>query len=494
MLVQRRSVRSRVSAWVAVALLATGCASLSRPATAPGSPGSALVQHLKFPPLELAIPRVGRGVQRRVLPNGTVLYLASDRSLPVFKAHALFRAGSLYEDPARPGAAQFTASQLRSGGTEGMSFAALNDELEVLGISIETGVSSEAMSVTLSALAKDADRALAFLADILRRPAFDPTPLETYRGRVVEDLRRVAENPSRLMMQEFSRVMYTEAHPSGRPLTPAQAKAIQREDLLAHFRRFVRPDNMFLAVVGDFSADELAAKVEGRLGDWAGGGRLDLPPLPAVEPRFARSVYVVPRNLTQSSVVVGHFGVRRSNPDRYAIEIMDMILGGGGFSSRIMERVRTEEGLAYAVSSSFPTSTRDVGLFRVTLQTKNGNVPRAVGAVLDEMARMRDTPVTPTELNGAQEAILNSFVFRFTSRFSIVTQLLGLEFDDYPRDHLETLLDRYRAVTREDVQRVARQYLRPDVATILVVGDVMHMDGALAAFGPVSRLPVPAVE
>ncbi len=494
MLVQRRGARSQISSWLALALLATGCAAVSGPAAAPRSPGSALVQHLKFPPLELAIPRVGREVQRRVLPNGIVLYLASDRSLPVFKAYALFRAGSLYEDPARPGVAQFTASQLRSGGTEGMSFEALNDELEVLGISIETGVSTEAMSVTLSALAKDADRALAFLADILRRPAFDPTPLETYRGRVAEDLRRVAESPSRLMMQEFGRVMYTEAHPAGRPLTPAQAKAIRREDLLAHFRRFVRPDNMFLAVVGDFSADELAAKVEGRLGDWAGRGRLDLPALPDVEPRFARSVYIVPRTLTQSNVVVGHFGIRRSNPDRYAIEIMDMILGGGGFSSRIMERVRTEEGLAYAVSSSFPTSTRDVGLFRVTLQTKNANVPRAVGAVLDEMARMRDTPVTPAELNGAQEAIINSFVFRFTSRFSVVTQLLGLEFDDYPRDYLETLLDRYRAVTREDVQRVARQYLRPDVATILVVGDMTHIDGALAAFGPVSRLPVPAGE
>jgi len=495
MLTRRRGVPSRISSWLALAILVGGCAVAgSGQQAALRSPGSALVQQMSFAPLELAIPRVGREVERRVLSNGLVLYLATDRSLPVFKAYALFRAGSLYEEPSKPGVAQFTASQLRSGGTDVMSFAALDEELEVLGISIEAGVSSETISVSMSALAKDADRALELFADILRRPAFDATPLETYRGRVTEDLRRVAENPSRLMMQEFSRVMYTEAHPSGRPLTSAQARAIRREDLLAHFRRFLRPDNMFLAVVGDFSVDELAAKVQDRLGDWSAGNPLDLPTLPAVAPRFERSVYLVPRDLTQSSVVLGHFGIRRSNPDRYAIQIMDMILGGGGFSSRIMERVRTEEGLAYSVSSSFPTTTRDIGLFRVTVQTKNDNVPRAVRTILDEMTRMRDSLVTPTELTGAKEAIINSFVFRFTSRFSVVTQLLTLEFDEYPPDYLDTLLDRYRAVTSADVQRVARQYLRPDETTVLVVGDTAQIEPALAAFGPVSRLPVPTAE
>jgi len=492
---QRDGPPPRISIWLALAVLLSGCALAgSNQRTALGSPGSALVQRMRIPALELTIPRVGREVERRVLPNGLVLYLASDRSLPVFKAYALFRAGSLYEEPSRPGAAQFTASQLRSGGTEVMPFAALNEELEVLGFSVESGVSSEAISLNMSALAKDADRALDLFADIVRRPAFDAAPLETYRGRVAEDLRRVAENPSRLMMQEFSRVMYTEDHPSGRPLTPAQARAIRREDLLDHYRRFIRPDNMFLAVVGDFSVDELAAKVQQRLGDWSARGSLGLPAVPAVAPRFERGIFVIPRDLTQSNVVLGHFGIRRSNPDRYAIQVMDIILGGGGFSSRIMDRVRTEEGLAYSVFSSFPVGTRDIGLFRVTVQTKNENVPRAVRSILDEMARMRESTVTPAELAGAKEAIINSFVFRFTSRFSVVTQLLTLEFDEYPPDYLDTLLDRYRAVTREDVQRVARQYLRPDDTTILVVGNTAPIEPALTAFGPVSRLPVPVTE
>jgi len=449
---------------------------------------------MTFPPLQLSIPRVGREVERRVLPNGLILYLASDRSLPVLHAHAVLRGGSLYEGAARPGLAQFTASQLRSGGTVLMPAEALNEELEVLGVSIESSVSSETISLTMNGLARNADRSLEFLAQMIRRPAFVAAPIETYRGRVIDDLRRVPDNPARLMMQEFARTMYTEAHPLGRPLTAAQARAIRPEDLMEYWRRFIRPDNMFLAVVGDFSVDELTAKVEAQFGDWTAAGPLEFPPLPTVEPRFEAGVSVLSRDVTQSNVVLGHFGIDRTNPDRYAIQLMDIILGGGGFSSRIMERVRTEEGLAYSVASSFPTSTRDVSLFRVTVQTKNESVPRAVRAILEEMERMRERPVGVGELEGAKEAIINSFVFRFTSRFSVVTQLLMLEIDGYPPNHFETLLDRYRAVTREDIQRVARTYLHPDAVNIVIVGNAAQFESAMSAFGPVRHLASPAVE
>jgi predicted Zn-dependent peptidase len=201
-------------------------------------------------------------------------------------------------------------------------------------------------------------------------------------------------------------------------------------------------------------------------------------------------VYIVPRGIAQASLALGHFGIKRTNPDRYAIELMDLILGGSGFTSRIMERVRTEEGLAYSVGTSFPTTSPDISLFRATLQTKNENVPRAVSAILEEMARIQKDPVTPQELERAKEAITNSFVFRFSSRFVTVVQLLTLEFDGYPSDYFETLLDRYLAVTAADIQRVARQYLRPDASTIVVVGDATKFESAMGTFGPVHRLPV----
>ncbi len=478
-----------------LACVLVGCATEGRtPQGQLRSPGSALVREMVFPPLQLTIPRVGREVQRRVLPNGLVLYLASDPSLPVLNAYAVLRAGSLYEAPASPGVAQFTASQLRAGGTATLSPEALNEELEVMGVSIESAVSSETISVTLNALAKDADRALQLFAEMIRHPAFDPRPLDTYRGQVIEDLRRLADSPSRLAAREFARITYTEKHPLGRPLTPAQARAVQRESLLAFHRQFVRPDNMYLAIVGDFSVEELEAKIRTQFGGWNADGPRDLSPLPRVDPRSERGVYTLARDLTQSNVILGHFGIDRTNPDRFAIQIMDYILGGGGFTSRIMERVRTEEGLAYSVSSSFPTSTRDISLFRVTVQTKNENVPRAVGVILEEMRRLQEYPVTAEELRGAKDAFINSFVFRFSSRFRTVTQLLTLELDDYPPDYYETLLDRYRAVTVEDIRRVAGRYLRPDATTILTVGDVSKFEAAMKAFGPLHRLPTPTTE
>jgi len=484
------AARCQLSAILLPFLILFGCASDGPSKHGPRqSPGSELVRRMSFPPLQVTVPRVGREVERRLLDNGIILYLAEDRSLPVLDAYAVFRAGTLYEPTSRPGLAQLTASQLRNGGTQRLAFDALNEELEVFGASIEASVSGEAISLSLSALAQETDRVLQIFAEVIRLPAFHPEPLQTAKGRITEDLRRLADSPPRLLAREFNRTMYTEAYPLGRPLTPAQVEAIRREDLEAHHRRFFHPNNMMLAVAGDFRREEMAAKIEALFGTWP-TATLDLPALPEVRTRFERGVYILPRALAQASLALGHFGIKRTNPDRYAIEIMDLILGGSGFSSRIMERVRTEEGLAYSVGTSFPTTSRDISLFRATVQTKNENVPRAVSAILEEMTRIQKEPVTPEELEQAKEAISTSFVFRFTSRYGTVVQLLTLEFDGYPPDYYETLLDRYRAVTAADIQRVARQYLHPDASTIVVVGDATKFESAMTAFGPVRRLSV----
>jgi predicted Zn-dependent peptidase len=489
-MIRRRSRRTPLPVLIVAFVLLSGCATGVPVGQGPRqSPGAELVRRMTFPPLQIAIPRVGRDVERRVLPNGIVLYLAEDHSLPLLDAHAVFRAGRLYEATHRPGVAQFTASQLRNGGTTRLPAETLNEELEVLGASVETSVSPEAISISLSSLAKDRDHALELFGEVIRHPAFETGALQTSKGRVIEGLRRLAENPPQLLAREFARKLYTEAHPLGRPLTPTQVEAIQPEDLRDYYRRFFHPNNMMLAVVGDFRREEMLAKIQALFGDWPSRS-LDLPTPPEAQPRFERGVYIIPRHLAQASLTLGHFGIKRFNPDRYAIELMNAILGGSGFTSRITDRVRTEEGLAYSVGTTFPTRTRDISLFRATAQTKNENVPRAVSAILEEMVRIQEQPVTPEELERAKEAIINSFVFHFTSRLGVVVQLMLLEFDGYPADYLDTLLDRYRAVTVADIQRVARQYLRPDAATILVIGDPSKFEAAMAPFGPVHRISV----
>jgi zinc protease len=480
--------RGRRAMLLAGLWLVAGCTSHALTAAQPTqSPGAARVAQLHFPPLQIHIPRVGREVERRVLPNGIVVYLAEDRSLPTLDATALFRAGSLYEPADRRGLAQLTASQLRNGGTTRTAYEQLNEELEVLGASIEASASLEAISVSMGALAKDADRALELLAEVIRQPAFAPQPFETASGRLIEDLRRVKDNPPRLMAREFSRALYTEAHPLGRPLTADEVSRITPADLHGYAQRLLQPANMMLAVVGDFDRAWMWAKLTTLFGGWT-GDPVHLPAIPAVLPRAAHGVTLVPRPLAQASLAVGNLGIDRSNPDRYAVDLMDLILGGSGFSSRIMDRVRTDEGLAYSAGTSFPTTWPVTGPFWATAQTKNENVARALTVILEEMERIRREPVTPEELARAKQAIENSYVFRFSSRYATVVLLMRLEFDGEPADYYETLLDRYRAVTAADIQRVAMAYLHPDAATIVVVGDAAKLEAQLAPFGPVDRV------
>jgi predicted Zn-dependent peptidase len=442
---------------------------------------------MAFAPLDLRFPRVGREVERRVLSNGLVLYLYPDRRLPLVEATALMRGGIAYEGDDGWTAMVLLGSELRAGGIAAMPPAALDETLERLAASIETGAGSEAIMASLNVLAGDVDRGLDLLGQVLRQPAFDEGRLRLAQARLLEDLRRRDEEPGRLAGRVFSRILYTERHPEGRELEPDRVRAVTRAQLQALHARYLHPERTLLAVAGDFDPAEMAAKVERALGDWAPGAH-PLPPLPRADRQFRPGVFLVPRPLTQATVLMGHLGIDRTNPDRYAIDLMDIILGRSGFTSRVTERVRSDEGLAYSAGTFFATGTRDLGTFRASLQTKNETVARAIAAVREEVRKIAEAPVAAEELATAQEALAHSFVFRSQSPIQVATQLMTLEFDGQPPDFYETLLARYRAVTPADLQRVARQYLAPDQLTIVVVGDPARFDRPLETFGPVTRL------
>jgi predicted Zn-dependent peptidase len=334
----------------------------------------------------------------------------------------------------------------------------------------------------------------------MRNPAFDARQLEIAKGQRIERIRRRDDQPASILDRYFTRLLYTPEHPAGRGgfTTIAQVEAVNREQLIALHKKYYGPNNVWLAVVGDFDKDTIAARIEAAFAGWAPVDKAAIERERAHLPRAAGKnvpgVFVIPRPLNQSSIALGHFGVDRTNPDRFAINVMNSILGGGGFTSRIMERVRSDEGLAYSVSTRFAISDRDLGLFRAGLQTKTESTVPAIQAILEEIARIRTEPVSPQELELAKEDFINSYVFQFDSRFSNVTQLMQLELDGRPADYYETLLDKYRAVTREDVLRVAQKYLKPQDLTIFVVGDTQPITPALSKLGSVTTLNLEAVE
>jgi predicted Zn-dependent peptidase len=255
---------------------------------------------------------------------------------------------------------------------------------------------------------------------------------------------------------------------------------------------------MWLAVVGDIEREGMVRKIQEAFAGWApvdaGVIAREKAALPRASGKNVPGVYVVHRPLNQASVVLGHFGVDRTNPDRYAIGLMNQLLGGGGFTSRVMERVRSDEGLAYSVGTAFPTSDRDLSLFRASLQTKTESVGPAIQAIVEEIERIRREKVSPQELQLVKEELINSFIFRFDSSFSNVSQLMQLEIDGLPADYYETVLDKYRAVTREDILRVAQQYLKPEELTFLVVGDTRDTTSALGRFGMVTEIKLDDAE
>jgi zinc protease len=484
--------RALIAGPLLAALLVAQARGAEEQATAPVEPrsqGAEKIGLMIFPPLIWSPPAIGIEVERRTLSNGIILYLYPDRTLPLFELVGLIRAGRLYEPAEKAGLARMAASQIRSGGTTSTAADALNDELESLAAQLELSAGEEAVEVRLNLLSQHTERGLQLLADVLLRPAFDPGQLELARGRILEEIRRRRDNPAELLQKEFAALHYTDRHPLGREPSETTVGGISREDLIAFHRRYVRPDNLMLAAAGDFDKESLVALLERFFGGWPADGSLSLPPIPSVEPTSKAGVFLVDKSVPQTGIAIGHFGVDRANPDRQAIELMNQLLGGGGFISRITKRVRSAEGLAYSVGSRFGTEGRVPGLFRVIAFTRTDAAPRTIAAALEEIKRLRDELVSQPELDTVKEVLANSFLHRFADPMETVRQLLRLEFQGLPPDYYQTLLDRYRAITPERLQEVAKRYLRPEDLAIVVVGDAKALGPVLMPFGLVKKLP-----
>lgn len=452
------------------------------------SAGAEKIGLMIFPPLIWHPPAVGIEVERRTLSNGIILYLYPDRTLPLLELIGLVRAGRLYEPANKAGLARMAASQIRAGGTTSLTPDALNEELESLAASLEVSAGDEALEVRLNLLSRHTERGIQLLADVLLKPGFDPGQLELNRGRLLDELRRRRDDPRDLLVREFAALHYTARHPLGLEPTETTLQGIGRDDLIAFHRRFIRPDNLMLAAAGDFDREALVGLLERSFGGWSASGGLSLPLIPPLEALAKPGVFLIDKPVPQSSIAIGHFGVERTTPDRQAIELMNLLLGGGGLTSRMAKRVRSAEGLAYSVGSRFETEGRERGLFQVIASTRTDATPRAIAAMLEEIKRLREAPVSGPELETAKDSVANSFLFRFTDPAETVRQLMRLEFEGLSPDHYQTLLQRYKALTPERLHEVARRHLRPDDLAILVVGDAKTLEPTLTPFGQVTRL------
>ena len=437
---------------------------------------------LKGAPLSPKFPKVGEGVERVVLENGLVVYLQEDNRVPLLDVVVLVRTGSYYESAQQLGTADLVGGLLRTGGSKNYPPDLLEERLDFIAVRLNVSMQTERGSVSLSVPTKDADEGLQILADVLRHPQFDESRLELAKQQTVFSLRASNDTPGPMLRREFNRLLYTEAHPSGRTPTIPQVQAISRDDLIGFHAKYFHPNQIMLGLTGDFQKAEMLAKIRELFGDWPRAG-VSLPALPKVNPQPKPGVYYIQKEVNQSSLRLGHWGTNRDNPDRFAIDLMDSILGGSDFSSRLVKRVRNDEGLAYDVGSAFPTSQRDISFFLAVAQTKTESTVQAISSILDEVRKIAATKVSPNEFSTAKEMFLYSYVFRFTEPARALTALMRLEYDGLPSDYLEKEFQGYRAVTPEDIERVAQKYLHLDQLTIFVVGDYPKFADGLAKLG-----------
>jgi zinc protease len=467
--------------WISVAVLAI-C--LVAPALAAGRAPDP--DKLKYPALhDIVVPQV----QRVTLSNGMRLFLLEDHELPLIYVSARIRVGSIYEPADKVGLADITGEVMRTGGTTTRTGDALDEELERIAASVETGIGRSSGYGSVSVLKEDFDRGLAILADVLMHPAFRPEKIELAKMQHQGSIARRNDQPGSIASREFGKLIYGAQSPYARHTEYATIGNITRDDLVAFHKRFYGANNTMLAVWGDFDAEQMIAKIEKAFADWEKID-LDLPAKPAVDYRWQSTMNLVSKpDINQSNIYLGHIGGVMSDPDYFALTVMNQILGGG-FTGRLFKNVRSRQGLAYSVYGTYSSSFDHPGRFYVGCQTKSASTVQAIRAIIDEVRKIATDEVADEELELAKESYLNSFVFNFDSKGEIISRLMTYEYYGYPPDFLQKTKENVEKVTKADILRVARAHLRPDTLQILVVGRPDDFDEPLSVLGQVREIDV----
>jgi predicted Zn-dependent peptidase len=442
-------------------------------------------------PLQFAPPPL----VRKTLPNGLRLILLEDRTLPLVHIQALVKAGSIYDKPGEVGLARLAAASLSAAGTRSHPSGGIHETLESLAADLTSSCDTEQTTVTMNLLSKDLDRGLPLFAAVLLEPAFEAGKVDVERNKMIDALKRQNEDPYSAADRELRKHIYGASSEWSRTPTLLGLQKISRDELAAFHARYFKPGATIVSISGDIGADAMIQRLVALFGAWPGGS-VEYPqasPAPGATPA---GVLLFDRmDLTQATILTGELVGRRLekgilNPDRYPMDILNHIIGGGGFNSTLMREIRSKRGLAYGAESAYTFGT-DRGLFVALCQTGVESVSQVVGLIREILLKAGTSPPADKELALAKDSLINKFVFKFDRSSKIVDQEALLEMRGFPPDYLATYCDRIRKVTAADVQAAAKKFLHPGSETIVVVGPAKTLKEPLGRFGRVEVLPLP---
>jgi len=429
----------------------------------------------------LLVPALATGlgptVVQETLPNGAVLLVSEQHNLPMVLVRVVLDAGARRDPSGKGGLASLTADLLTEG-TATRSAQQIKDAIDFIGGALGTDADTDYAVASLQVLRKDLDTGLDLLADVLLHPAFKPEEMVRRREATLASIRADQDDPTAVAQKAFQRALYGDT-PYGHPVegTEESLGRITRADVQEFFKHWYGPGGAAIVVVGDLSVAEAREDFTRAFAAWHGP-----PPSPFVYPPLeepAARELRIDKPVTQAGIVMGHLGIARANPDYETIAVMNYVLGSGGFSSRLMDSIRTQAGLAYSVASMF-SANKSPGPFEIVMQTKNASVDEAMARARQQVELIRDQPVSADELQEAKRYLTGSFPLRLDSNGKIADFIAQAWFYGLGMDYADVYIQRVNAVTIEDVQRVAQAYLHPERFIEVVVTNAADTDQAPA--------------
>lgn len=442
-------------------------------------------KQIPIPQLPAFHPQQPKRIQ---LPNGMVVFLQEDHELPMIDGIARIHGGSRSEPAAKVGLVSLYGEVWRTGGTKNQTGDQLDDYLEIRAAKVETDGNADSTTVSLSCLKEDFNDVFKLFAEVLREPDFREEKLDLAKREAFDGISRRNDNVGQIAGREAAKLAYGAQNPYAREAEYATVAAVNRQDLLDWHHAHVHPNNIILGIIGDFDSVQMEAKLRDAFGSWPKGPAVKEPEVhfDPVKPGY----YLVKKeDVNQSNIRMVGLGTTRKNPDYYAIEVFNEVFGGG-FSSRLLQSIRTAKGLAYGVGGGIGTGFDHPGIERIAMGTKSVSTVEAIQALYDEIDKLKTDPIKEDEIKRAKDSILNAFVFNLDTPDKVLRERMAYEFYGYPPDFLEQYRAGIEKVTTADVNRVWPKYLHKDQLAVLVVGNTAEFDKPLSSLGPVTNIDI----
>jgi zinc protease len=480
---------SRYRRALALAIVASlSSLAVAQPPAQPAHP-AAQVQpwtHIPVPALHAFKPQEPRRIE---LANGLVIFLQEDHELPFINGSILIRGGSRDEPAAKIGLVSLYGQTWRTSGSAKATGDDLDNQLAAKAASIETSGGQAVTSLHWSSLKTDFDSVFASSVDLLLHPSFKEPKLQLAKRQMDARISRRNDEAPSVAARVAIQLVYGANSPYGRISQYATVDAVTLADLEAWHRSTVVPNNMMIAVSGDFDSAQMEAKLRSVFDSMPRGAKV--PDLKLDYPGPKPGVYFVDKpDVDQSTVFTVGLGTEQNNPDYYALSVMNEVFSGGGFGSRVFNNVRTKLGLAYEVGGEFSADFDHPGIFYGNAATKSASTVPATQAVLAEIGRLKTDPPTPAEMKRAKDDLLNSFIFNYDTPEKTLSEQVTLAFYNYPADFLDKYKDGIEHVTSPDVTRVANQYIDVSKLAIVVVGNNSEIKPPLSTLGPVTNVDI----